>query len=151
MTSNNPDTLVKRDELLALAERCEQATGPDRELDVTIAVAVDWRWDDWEEGESTAAGQAEKHGLAWLLERSTHGIASMWRNIPNYTASLDAAMTLVPEPAWTRTDKWPDRHTASVQPIREPSVQSHTGTAATIALALCAASLRSLANKETEK
>ncbi len=88
---------IDHGELEALAKRCEAVAGPNRDLDVAIAVAVDWRWDDWEEGEATARGQAEKHGLSWLVGRATEGMNSMWRNIPRVTASLDAAMALVPE------------------------------------------------------
>jgi hypothetical protein len=53
-----------------LAERCEAATGPDRELS----------WDIWE-----AIGEPV------IDDYSLNGSA------PAYTASLDAAMTLVPE------------------------------------------------------
>jgi hypothetical protein len=87
----------KAGELYALAERCEQATGPDRELDCEILVAIDWRYDDWEEGERTAKEMAEKHGLAWLVSRSVEGYNSTWRHLPRLTASLDAAMTLRPD------------------------------------------------------
>lgn len=69
----------------------EKATGPDRELDCEIAVSVDWRWDEHEDDEPTARGMFERHGLSWLVER-TRG--SIWRAIPDYTASLDEAMTL---------------------------------------------------------
>lgn len=85
-------------DLVELAKRVEAATGPDRRLDVEIAVAVDWRWDDWEEGESTARDRSTAHGLEWLIDRATNGMNSMWRGIPRYTASLDASMTLVGYP-----------------------------------------------------
>lgn len=81
--------------LLELAGRVEALQQADRTVDVLIAVAVDWRWPDWEEGEATARGQAEKHGIDWLIERCVNGYASMWRHMPEYTRSIDAAMTLV--------------------------------------------------------
>lgn len=61
-----------REKLLELAERCEQASGPDGNLDAAIShdvVTVDW----------------EKHDPRWD--------EYLW---PAYSASLDAAMTLVP-------------------------------------------------------
>jgi len=89
-----------------LAERVEALSGPDRGVDVAIAVATDWRWPGWEEGEPTAAGQAAKHGIAWLIDRAEDGMASRWRGIPRYTASLDAAMTLVPDGLMWAMDSW---------------------------------------------
>lgn len=58
----NPTTL------LALAERCEQAAGPDRELDFAIAA-----------------------GVGWPDSPNLH------QHARRYTESLDAAVTLVPE------------------------------------------------------
>lgn len=68
--------------LEGLIERVEAATGPDRELDCEIAIAAGAVPDD--------------------MERSFH--PNVWRGIydnrswraPEYSASLDAAMTLVP-------------------------------------------------------
>jgi hypothetical protein len=93
MTLEQPPRNSKS-ELVELAERCEAAAGPDRELDCAILVAIDWRYDDWEEGERTAKEMAEKHGLAWLVSRSVEGYNSTWRHLPRLAASLDAAMTL---------------------------------------------------------
>lgn len=56
-----------REELLALAERCEQATGPDRELDAAI--------------------HAEMAKLGW----------QSFGSLLDFTACIDAAMTLRPE------------------------------------------------------
>jgi hypothetical protein len=61
-------------DLHSLAARAEAAEGPDRELDMIIAEAVGW---------VHRSGAPYPHVLAW--ER------------PAYTASLDAALTLVPE------------------------------------------------------
>ena len=92
--------------LLTLAERCEQAAGPDAGLDLAI----------------------------WTSLLDTPGFRpppSPWRT--DYTASLDAAVTLVPEGCgWmvmgnaAKVKRWPSR-------------------AATPALALCAAALRARA------
>lgn len=74
-----------RAHLLALADRAEAATGPDRELDSDIAAAIGWNGltvNDWEE---------IKTGLS-----SEPGPCSLAR-CPAYTDSLDAAATVMPE------------------------------------------------------
>lgn len=63
-------------DLLELAERCEKATGPDRDLDALIAVA---------------AGGADSVIGEWSYR---YGCA---RELPWYTSSLDTAMRLVPD------------------------------------------------------
>lgn len=83
--------------LLELADRCEASDGPDRALDTAIAVAIDYRWPEWEEGDLLISAMAAKHGLEWAVQRVTASNASIWRNLPACTASVDAAMTLVPE------------------------------------------------------
>jgi hypothetical protein len=135
-------------ELEELAE-----SGPSRELDVAIAVAVDWRWDEWEEGEPTVRVRGEKHGLPWLVNSARDGM-SIWRWIPRYTASLDAATTLVPEGAvWgisNSDDPHPSVWTASVMPVK--GLAGETLIAKSPALALTAAALRArfLAKMETK-
>src|SRR3569832_1648284 len=118
--------------LLELAERCEAATRPDRELDWDIADAMG------------SNGSIHKRVAA-----------------PRYTASLDAAMTLVPEHGaversgwhtigtpWAGFEIWMYREEngtwlhSSSDPITE-------GNAATPALALCAAALRARASQAT--
>jgi len=107
--------------LLALADRCEQAAGSDRELDAEIAVALfggnviyDLKIKQWRRIKITSA---------WRMDHP----------LPPYTTSLDAALTLVPEGCgWmvmssaAKVGVWP----------------SH---GATPALALCAAALRARA------
>jgi len=138
--------------ILELAERLERADGPDRGLDVEIAVAVDWRWDGWEEGESTARGQADARGIDWLAERATSGMNSMWRGIPAYTTSLDAAMTLAPE-GWSYIDflRYADgtiECTLEAAGLKTPGA---TGAGRSQAIALCAAALRARHHIEGHK
>jgi hypothetical protein len=110
------------DELVALAERCEHATGPDRELDCAILVAIDWRYN------------------------------SAWRHLPRLTASLDAAMTLVPEGWWVqqltqshnRDATWVSLHSDTPAPVVQTSARAD-------ALALCAAALRARASKKEQQ
>jgi hypothetical protein len=99
--------------LLELAERCEQASGPDRELDLDITEALD------------LAGRAAL-------------------SLVPFTASLNAAMTLVPEGCSWSLHKHNSYSRAGVfvDDGRDPG---HYCDAATPALALCAAALRARA------
>jgi hypothetical protein len=115
--------------LLALAERCEQAVGPDRELDVAIARALDWKplyRDDYSKWWPPAAVEDSRARKRSILHHPT-------QPLPKFTASLDDALTLVPEECgWmvmnsaAKVGVWP----------------SH---GATPALAFCAAALRARA------
>jgi hypothetical protein len=102
--------MTDRTTLLALAERCEQAAGPDRELDFAIFRAADpdfhgWhRWalreaalyrDGWQEG----CGR-KKLGPILLRNRKDYAVSLYNRyaedKTPHYAASVDAAVTLYP-------------------------------------------------------
>jgi hypothetical protein len=131
--------------LTALAERCEAATGPDRELDCRIAAAA----------HPTMAGDLCVVGPpTYEPERYfSHHVGIDWigydllNNAPTYTASLDAAMTLVPRGyVWAGgiDDKFQPLMAVALPDAEEPSGFSE---AATPALALCAASLRALAGE----
>jgi hypothetical protein len=113
------------EQLMELADRCEKAMGPDRELDEAIL----------------------KAGWATGNKRTDLG--------PRFTASLDAAMQLVPDGwFWTAMNARDGKEkpivgqglaiVASPDDLhaREPS------EAATPALALCAAALRARAQSE---
>jgi hypothetical protein len=109
--------------LLALAERCEQAAGPDRELDFAIAA-----------------------GLGWPDGRYSPPILPFERVRPprHYTDSLDTAAALVPE-GWT----WARFHGGVVEcmTLNGPggSILFERGQGTSTALALCAAALRARA------
>jgi hypothetical protein len=78
--------------LLALAERCEQAAGPDRELDVAIAFAcgiVTSRDGDCFYGH-------KDHSVV-VLDRDYYDHDGNAPALMPFSASLDAAVTLVPE------------------------------------------------------
>jgi hypothetical protein len=120
-------------ELLELAERCEKATGPDRGLDKAIAAVVH---------------------LKQLTYQSPE-----WIKDPEFTASLDAAMTLVPEGALWKVDHgitWSDEQSTSngrnyragVGIGDVPAKWSDGVSAASPAFALCAAALKARAHKE---
>lgn len=111
--------MTQNDQLLRLAERLERSTGPDRELDFAILRLADPR--------------AEKTGPL--------------PGDPKYTASLDAAMTLIPEGLyWTsQTDR--DGAVMTVGKADSDArgifyTDYHQATARTPALALASAALK---------
>lgn len=117
----------------ALIERAEQASGPDRELDAEISVA---------------AGRYETHverrsdGTTKLLPWRGDGTGSYNIECRRYTASLDAAASLVPS-GWVWLRKTPQTMTVYMPPQDEKAWAVHIdGAAATPALALTAAALR---------
>ena len=79
------------DALSALIARLEKAEGPSRELDAEIALAAGWtRIED-------ICGDGTRLGWIWTAPIK-HGVGAL---LPRFSASLDAALTLVPE-GWTR-------------------------------------------------
>lgn len=117
-------------DLLALAERCEAATGPDRELDGDVYEAL--------------GGVLTK-----IRGTTTRRLADRYngRDVPRYTASLDAAMTLVPDGSvWLR--KSPETMSIYTPPTDEKVWAHHIdGKGTTPALALTAAALRARATQ----
>lgn len=109
-----------RDDLKALAERCEAADGPSRELDAEIAVALNLPWD---------------YAADWGPRGMDKPVAQP------YTASLDAAMMLLPEGYM-----WGIGSTGSATLAKPVNglFPVHRGNAATPALALTAACLRAI-------
>ncbi len=118
-----------------LADRVERLTGPDWEVDAEIALASGW-----------LTFNLEGFGVRWQ-----RGHGTVERSHPFYTASLDAAMTLVPEgrgwaievPSESVSGRIADK-TLIVQAEIFPNPHILT-RAATPALALTAACLRALA------
>jgi len=116
-------------ELLALAERCEGASGPDNELSAAV-------WLHLPEQE----GHAWKHGGDKF--KHAHQIAGCGF-IPDYTASLDAAISLVPEGLWAEGSLSSPGQLEVHGPCTFDPIGK--GWAATPALALTAACLRARA------
>lgn len=119
--------------LSELAARCEAAEAPDRELDAVIREAVGGATVPLYRLVKPMIGHPEWEG----------GASSNGHWLPFYTASLDAALTLVPEGwHWSIYDtNGVDKACAQVEPP-EYDYEPHTGEAATPALALCAAALK---------
>jgi hypothetical protein len=123
--------MTKADELLALAIRCEQATGPDREIDRDIGLMLG------------LYDNPEDLGCFDDTAEAVVGGGGQTFAPPAFTASLDAAMTLVPE-GWsgTATKRANGKGLAEVD---RPGSLRKVSWAATPALALCAAVLRARA------
>lgn len=120
--------------LLELASRCEVATGPDRELDAAIATGAGWQ-------DVGRAGYGAWRGVRPATGKREH--------VMRFTASLDAAMTLVPEGWFVRITSAGACDIANSAWLEEEGEQQALYTdAATPALALCAASLRARASTD---
>jgi hypothetical protein len=133
-------------DLLELADRVEALVTSDRALDAEIAYAICWRWDDWEEGDICI----EDRSLEYVVNSTLNSNNSIWKYLPAYTASLDAALTLVPEnPHNTgerfQVESW-TTNGVHAEHVRASAWVSGTRRvfAATPALALTAASLRAI-------
>lgn len=122
-------------DLLALAERIEVATEPDRELDALIAAALrigtEHAW-----ANNFPEWQGRSDGRVYLEDGGPSFKA------PAFTASLDAAMTLVPEGLFPTMDFetvrcWL-RKAGGFDVVNGPAY----GFAAAMPRALCAAALR---------
>lgn len=118
-------------DLLELAERCEQAEGPDRELDALIHCAHDPGY----------------RIVRWATIAFVSGNGGHATNPINYSGSLDAAMTLVPE-GWngnlgfipTRPRYWVELARPEHDPLLVGKYSGRSNHSA--ALALCAAAFR---------
>jgi hypothetical protein len=125
-------------DLLKLAERCEAATGHDRELDVELAVVAGLIRDpEFERGYFYGAG----NNCDYVLERGDYDHGNNAPELPYYTASLDAAMTLVPDGAKVTTQTFGG---PGPMALVEPNERFASGS--TLALALCAAALKARAS-----
>ncbi len=129
--------------LLDLAARCEAATGPDRELDVAIALSLPGFFNagPYYDGAKDRIGTIDVDG-----NKSIPGNDPLML-VRHYTASLDAAMSLVPEGqrrvefgTYNGGGAWAYVHVGS-----ERGEQLGESEADTETLALCAAALRAIA------
>lgn len=119
---------VMRDNLLALAARCKEATWPFRDLELDLAIAQ-------------AVGAAP---AAWWFSHErvvAVGFLDVTERVLAYTSSLDAARKLVPEGFRIDLRESLSGHTWSVALRGKPGKQPE-GKAVTAELAMCAAALR---------
>jgi hypothetical protein len=138
----------QRTDLVELAKRVEALDGPCRETDVAIGLGIDWAH------RSMGCTLRQFHALGESVpemaadaERQT----SILLQLPRYTASLDAAMTLVPE-GWQYWEVRMKRigtddpaAVAEISRMTGDDVDYENGFAVTPALALTAAAIRALA------
>lgn len=132
--------------LRALADRCERATGPDRELDTVIFQAIGnclhtpiVREVSWSDGTKDLVPVCTKCGAKNVYQE--------WRM---FTRSLDTAMGLVPE-GWRFASSETMRgdfyaHLITRELVTDGARAHAEATANSLALALCAAALRALAS-----
>mgnify|MGYP003451725942 CR=1 FL=1 len=129
-------------QILALADRVEALTGPDRGVDADIVLFIC-------RGATVGHYTADDDGDI-VFHAAAIGIRDK-STCPHFTASLDAAMTLVPEGFVFSLDTFSSPAVAKVYLVRHDNCCVHTKrhTCATPALALTAASLRAMAGGQT--
>ena len=124
---------------MKLSDQVEAATGPDRELDRAIidAISTDYNFGTRSSGLTYGKAWDQCPYEEWTVDGGVVGHA------PDYTASIDAAMTLVPE-GWQMIDGQdvPERSFRRLTLNKGGFSPYFQGLAATPALALCAAALR---------
>lgn len=119
------DTVAIPSALDALASLCEQAVGPDREIDFAI------------------------HAALRMKEKAYHTGGYKARNAKARTATIDAARTLIPAGCWWAVGQDTDFAWATVTPWG--SERTYEGlNCRTPELALCAAALRALSAQAIE-
>ena len=107
-----------------IIDKLERADGPCREMDKEIAV-------------SSGEYVTSRHHPGMLAHKDSPNQFGYF--FPAYTASIDAAMTMVPE-GWTVTMGWTPEMVSWAH--LESTHEIWPGNASTPALALCIASLR---------
>jgi len=138
--------VTNRERLIALAEECERAEGPSRELDRKIFEA--------------ATGLSASYQALGFSGKSV----TRHMDTPRYSASIDAALTLVPADLWWLQNLIERRSSiifagethaplggfnCALQHVDGGRLTS--GFAKTPALALCAAALKARARAEGEE
>jgi len=133
-------------DLEALARKVEALEGPCRETDVLIALATDWG--------HPASPCTLRHLHVALgatvaeLVKDAESPQMITSQLPRYTASIDAAMSLVPDQAWWWVEAQPLVHGQFFAGCADERVAKGK----TPALALTAAALRArLMEGEGEK
>jgi hypothetical protein len=129
--------------LLALAERCEQATEEDRELDAEIAVAVLGGEIVWRQANFTMDSFPTRR---YPSRDHIHSFGV--GPVEKYTASIDAASTLVPDGCQWDCALTHVGYCATVTEVYPEVVEHFAGAPAlaNAALALCVAALRARAH-----
>lgn len=128
-------SVERQDELLALAERCEAAARPDRNLDADIYEALGFtvrRKPTHLVGPRTPPGGIYQQG-------------SLWKAIGRISAEIDVVVGVIRQkaPDWN----WSLQSVATEEQTYEALVAGCSGHGALASLALCAALLKALASR----
>ena len=146
-TTGVPPAMTNRAILESLFARVLEGTGPDRELDADIEACLTGRVTHPRAPGWTFETQDTELKLARLVD--IQFISRVSRPAPPYTASLDAALKLVPEGwRWAVSTTNDDSPCAFGHPP-DKSFWIEDTPAATPALALCAFALRARAAIDT--
>jgi hypothetical protein len=147
--------------LLALADRVEKLTGPDREVDCLIWCHTKGIEPRWVGTDCRLLDAGEEGIIGWIDPGKTQRNFSTNRqeigpgSIPGYTVSLDAAVALVPEGWGWMLSQPNERAVASgllkawapvMGEVQYGCDHRHAVACATAALALVAAALRARAH-----
>ena len=126
-----------------LIEKLERADGPSRELDAALKAnfyggvpmlsPFNGNWCVYRDGASDPRKDR-------VMERPRHVPHEVWAN-DRYTASIDAAMTLVPE-GWSYTVAWLHRNGRATVAMFHAKLNEQRAESHTPALALCIAALK---------
>lgn len=129
---------MDRADLIAALEKAE---GPSRELDAAIMEVIGLPKIFF----GRPVTQWWRHGDSWRCETNDGYIHLDAQNTPSYTASLDAALSLVPDRrAWEiKSTYWSTDKRPAACVVRPDGVRRY-GLGATPALALCIAALRAM-------
>jgi hypothetical protein len=125
---------MKREEWLALAERCEKATGPDYRIDAAISIAL---------GDVPKGFTAGK--IRGFESRFSNKSGYTW-DAPRYTSSLDALSRLFIL-GMPKENGFVGGYEARLWLKNDLSLGSR-GSGSTLALALCAAFCRAMAERD---
>jgi hypothetical protein len=128
----------KMTELEALAVRCEQASGPDRELDALVCAAAGF-----------TVEYDRKHNDPEPYYEPVKDYS--WQRVPAYTASLDAAMSLVPTDWHVSINGCNDSWHVRLNETACGTVGVSTGFSTLLCGVLTAASLRAIAGTSQEQ
>ncbi len=132
-----------------LIARLEKATGPDRQLDIHIGATTGLIWNDLKEAQLQYLIGEIKNEKTWAEAGSQGRLESC----PCYTASIDAALMLVPEDCYLieLRNIAPNDWYASVGSMGDDHFKED-GEANTAALATCIAGAKAhLALKTAER
>lgn len=123
-----------------LISRLEEAKGPDRELDAEIALAVLSGEIEWRQAQYTGESYPVRK-----YESRDHVLGFGRDPVESYTASVDAALTLVPS-GWSVLFAWNGETSICnihLKPLGNPSgLWPDAGKSTNPAIAICIAALK---------